>query len=138
MERSALLVTIIPPLAIAAILYDTAGPPWDAMRLTGLVLVIFGLVFLTIARLQLGNSFSVTPQARVLVTRGIYSRVRHPIYVFGAIALSGLVLYLRQPLFLLVLLMLVPMQVLRAREEQRVLEDRFGEEYRRYRNSTWF
>ena len=138
MERRALAVTVIPPFAIGVILYNAAGPPWDAMRLIGLALVVLGLGFLTVARLQLGNSFSVSPQARALVTRGIYSRVRHPIYVFSAIAIAGLILYLRQPLFLLVLLLLVPMQVLRAREEQRVLEARFGEEYRRYRASTWF
>jgi protein-S-isoprenylcysteine O-methyltransferase Ste14 len=138
MDRPALVVTIVPPIGLAVILYEAAGPPWDAMRISGLVLVVFGLSFLTIARVQLGNAFSVTPQARMLVTRGIYSRVRHPVYVFSAIALAGLILFLRQPIFLLVLLFLVPIQVGRAHEEQRVLEEKFGDEYRRYKQSTWF
>src|SRR5689334_3196618 len=138
MQRPALVVTVLPPVAIAVILYVTAGPPWDAMRLSGLVLVLFGLLFLTIARVQLGNAFSVTPRARMLVTRGLYSRIRHPVYIFGAITISGVLLYLRQPIFLLILLVLIPMQILRAREEERVLEASFGDEYRQYRRSTWF
>ena len=138
MERPALVVTIVPPIALALVMYETAGPPWDAMRISGLALAVFGLLFLTISRVQLGNAFSVTPQARMLVTRGIYSRVRHPVYVFGAIVITGLILYLRQPIFLLVLLVLVPLQIVRAREEQRALEEKFGGEYRRYKRATWF
>lgn len=138
MDRPALIVTVLPPIAIALIMYEVAGPPWDAMRVVGLVVALAGMLFLTIARFQLGNAFSVTPQARMLVTRGIYSRVRHPVYVFGAVTIAGLILYLRRPIFLPVLLILVPMQVMRARQEERVLEERFGDEYRRYKASTWF
>jgi protein-S-isoprenylcysteine O-methyltransferase Ste14 len=138
MDRGALFVTVIPPLAIGVILYEFAGPPWDAMRIAGLVLVAVGLLMLTVARFQLGNAFSVTPQARMLVTRGIYSRVRNPIYVFGTVVIVGLILYFRVPIFLLVLLILVPMQVLRARAEARILEQTFGDDYRRYKRSTWF
>jgi len=138
MERPALIVAVVPPLAITLMMSALAGPPWDAMRVSGLVLTVFGILFLTIARFQLGNAFSVTPQARMLVTRGVYSRVRHPVYVFSAVAIAGLILYLRHPIFLLVFLFLIPLQVMRAREEQRVLEERFGDEYRRYKASTWF
>jgi protein-S-isoprenylcysteine O-methyltransferase Ste14 len=35
-------------------------------------------------------------------------------------------------------LFLIPLQARRAREEARVLEDKFGEEYRAYRKQTWF
>jgi protein-S-isoprenylcysteine O-methyltransferase Ste14 len=138
MEIRPLLITVVPPLAFAAILYDTAAPPWDAMRIAGLVLVAFGITLLTIARFELGNSFSVTPQARALVTRGIYSRVRNPIYIFGTIAIAGLILWFRQPVLLLLVAILVPMQIARARAEARVLEQKFGDEYRAYRRNTWF
>ena len=138
MKRSALLVTIVPIIAIAFILYAFAHPPWTPVRLIGLAFAVFGFTMLTIARVQLGNAFSVTPQANMLVTHGIYRRIRHPVYVFSALAIAGLLLYINRPELLVILLVLIPIQVVRARQEQRVLEERFGEEYRVYKRSTWF
>lgn len=90
------------------------------------------------ARMQLGESFSVSPQAKALVTRGIYSRIRNPIYTFGMLWIVGLILAVGHPLWLLILLVLIPMQIVRARKEARVLEENFEEEYRAYRARTWF
>ena len=59
-------------------------------------------------------------------------------YVFGAIGIAGLLLCLNRPNLFAVFLVIVPMQVLRARQEERVLEERFGEEYRAYKRNTWF
>ncbi len=93
---------------------------------------------LTLARIQLGNSFSISAQASKLVTHGIYSWIRNPVYVFSAIALAGLVLYLGLPYLFLPFLILIPLQIVRARAERRVLEQHFGERYRQYRSTTWF
>ena len=38
---------------------------------------------------------------------------------------------------LLLLLVLVPIQIARAHQEAKVLEARFGDEYRNYRKGTW-
>jgi len=138
MNRQALFVTALPPIAFAYLVYRTAHPPWPTLRVAGLVLLFLGLLFLTIARFQLGNSFSLTPQARELVTRGLYSRIRNPVYVFGSIAILGLILYIERPWFLLVFLAIVPLQFFRARAESRVLEVHFGDEYRLYKSGTWF
>jgi len=80
----------------------------------------------------------VRPEARALVTHGIYSRIRNPIYVFSVLLLSGVVLYVEKPAWLAFLMILIPVQVIRARREARVLEEKFGEEYRAYRRRTWF
>src|SRR6266478_3162968 len=56
--------------------------PWSAARWTGLGIALPAAVLLFVARWQLGRSFSVTPQARQLVTHGLYSKIRNPIYVF--------------------------------------------------------
>lgn len=114
------------------------GGPWNAVRLTGLALTSTAAVFLLTARYQLGKSFSVSAQARQLVTRGIYSRIRNPIYVFSTVMILGLVIAYQNPVFLLIPAALVILQVTRARREARVLEDAFGEEYREYRKRTWF
>ena len=138
MNRDALFVTIVPLFGLAAVIYVFAHPPWTALRIFGLGLALAGTVLLTIARVQLGNAFSLTPQARFLVTGGIYSKVRHPVYVFSAILIAGLFLYIGRPEFLVILAAIVPLQVVRARREERVLTQKFGEAYSEYKKSTWF
>jgi protein-S-isoprenylcysteine O-methyltransferase Ste14 len=32
----------------------------------------------------------------------------------------------------------IPVQIIRARQESKVLEEKFGDEYRHYKQSTWF
>jgi protein-S-isoprenylcysteine O-methyltransferase Ste14 len=111
---------------------------WNTPRVIGSVLLVSGMLLVFNARLQLGRSFSVTAQARKLVTHGLYSRIRNPIYVFGTVAIAGLCLVLQKPGLWLLLVLVVAMQTVRARNEARVLEAKFGDEYRAYRNRTWF
>jgi protein-S-isoprenylcysteine O-methyltransferase Ste14 len=112
--------------------------PWNAQRLAGSVLLLIGMSLVFTARLQLGRSFSLTPQARKLVTNGLYSRIRNPIYMFGTLAIVGLCLILQRPYLWLLPLFVIVMQTARARKEAQVLEAKFGDDYRAYRNRTWF
>lgn len=107
-------------------------------RSLGLLLSLIGLSGVILARYTLGQSFSVAPKARELVTRGVYSRIRNPIYVSGEILIAGVALMVWRIEPLLILLALVPIQVLRARHEAAVLEAKFGDAYREYRKRTWF
>ncbi|MGO9125987.1 MAG: methyltransferase family protein [Terriglobales bacterium] len=107
-------------------------------RWAGLALGVVGLAGVIVARYTLGRSFSVTPQARALVTTGIYSRICNPIYISAEILLIGIAIMLWKLSLLLVFLVVIPMQIWRARREARVLEEKFGDEYRAYRRRTWF
>ncbi len=138
MKRSALFVTVVPLLTITYIVIQFVPAIWSATRIAGLAILIAGMALVTLARIQLANSFSITPQATKLVTHGIYSRIRNPVYVFSAVALAGLVLYLDLPYLFWLFLILVPMQILRARAEGRLLEQHFGDQYRQYKATTWF
>jgi protein-S-isoprenylcysteine O-methyltransferase Ste14 len=91
-----------------------------------------------IARWQLGASFSVGAKARQLVTRGMYSKLRHPVYVFGSLAWLGALLALLGWKALTIGMLLVVIQFGRVRREERVLEEAFGPEYEAYRRRTWF
>jgi protein-S-isoprenylcysteine O-methyltransferase Ste14 len=123
---------------IAAILWQNRYGVWTPMRISGLVLLIFGFLLWTVARFQLGNSLTVTAQATQLVQRGLYSKIRNPVYVFGSCTIAGVILFLGRPLWLLIFLIIFPLQIWRARAEAKVLETKFGEQYRSYRASTWF
>jgi protein-S-isoprenylcysteine O-methyltransferase Ste14 len=112
--------------------------PWNIERYVGSVLVIVGVAFIGVARYQLGKSFSIRPKARELVTHGIYSKIRNPIYVFGTMIILGLILVLQRPVLWVGLAAIVAIQTIRARREARVLEQAFGDSYREYRRKTWF
>jgi len=129
---------IVPIVVLIGVIYAFARPPWSAVRVAGLVIGIVSFGLLTVARIQLGNAFSITPQATKLVTAGIYSRIRNPIYVFSALGIAGLLLFIERPYYLLLFIIVIPLQIFRAGREARVLEERFGEDYRKYRAATWF
>ena len=112
--------------------------PWTWLQTAGLSLVIVSFCFWLTAHIQLGTSFSVTAQARALVTRGLYSKVRNPIYVSNVIFIASLALFWNRLYFLWALAALIPLLIWRAGKEARVLEEKFGEEYRAYRRQTWF
>ena len=91
-----------------------------------------------VARWQLGSSFSVTAQARHLMVHGLYSKIRHPIYVFGTLAFLFVVLALQGLPALVIWVIVIFIQVVRARREDRVLAETFGAEYTTYQSRTWF
>jgi protein-S-isoprenylcysteine O-methyltransferase Ste14 len=111
---------------------------WNIERWVGAIIAIPSMVLLLTARFQLGRSFSVSPQARTLVTRGLYSKIRNPMYVFSALLVLGFLFTLQNPFLFVILAVLVPTQIIRAHQEGKVLEAKFGEEYREYRKKTWF
>lgn len=138
MDPGARFVTFAPLLGIALVMAPFAHGLWSGWKVAGAVVTIVFLGLLTVARLQLGNSFSITPQAKALITGGIYWKIRHPVYVFGAGMIAGLALYLDTPWLLLLLVIVVPLQIVRARREEKVLIETFGKDYVQYKEKTWF
>jgi protein-S-isoprenylcysteine O-methyltransferase Ste14 len=116
----------------------TGTGPWNAERYVGTALAAVGVSGIAVARYQLGKSFSIGAQAHKLVTTGIYSKIRNPIYVSGGVMIAGLGLVLQKSGMWVVLFALIVGQTVRARREARVLEAAFGDEYREYRLKTWF
>ena len=127
MAASALIVVII-----------LWGGPIAWLRWTGTALAVVSIALLFTARFQLGRSFAVKAEARELVVHGIYSRIRNPIYVFGTFFLAGVACALQKPYLYWAIPGVILMQVIRARREAKVLEEKFGDTYRHYRSRTWF
>jgi protein-S-isoprenylcysteine O-methyltransferase Ste14 len=103
----------------------------------GVALAIVGFALIIQSRVQLGESFSVAPRARDLVTHGLYARMQHPMYIFADLTICGIALAVHRWFMLLPLAVLLPLQIRNARVERRLLGEKFGERYHAYRNSTW-
>ena len=112
--------------------------PWTTSRFVGAILAVVGYAFVIAARIQLGKSFSVRPEARELVTHGLFSRIRNPMYLFVDVMVVGLILALRLGWLFPILAVPLVFQVRQAGREAKVLEEKFGEIYLDYRKQTWF
>jgi protein-S-isoprenylcysteine O-methyltransferase Ste14 len=124
---------------LAFAVFVVSREPSSTRYLIGVGMAVAGFALSILARVQLGRSFSIRARAKTLVTTGLYSKFRHPIYLFGGIANLGLFIAWGKLIPLLCLLLFYPpLQILRIRKEENVLEQAFGEEYRRYGASTWF
>jgi protein-S-isoprenylcysteine O-methyltransferase Ste14 len=112
--------------------------PWTIPRIAGIAIAAPSFLLLAAARIQLGRAFSVQAKATTLVTTGLYSRIRNPIYVFGGLLIAGVIIWFGKPLLLLCFVILIPMQVIRSRKESQVLAEKFGAAYDDYKRQTWF
>jgi len=114
------------------------GLPWTLPQIAGLAVAIPSFLLLVLARNQLGGAFSVQAKATTLVTTGLYSRIRNPIYFFGGLMIAGIIIWAGKPWFLLCFVVLVPLQVYRSGKEAQVLAEKFGVAYQDYKLKTWF
>ncbi len=139
-DRQFYLFTVVQIVVICALLWFifTMPGPWDWQRSLGTALLLAGVAGIAVARYQLGKSFAIKAEAHHLVTHGVYSKIRNPIYVFGTVLITGFVLLIHRPVLWLLVPAVIIMQTARARREARVLEAAFGDAYREYRCKTWF
>lgn len=139
-------VLVHPPVLVVAVLAASwlgdlvlgwqlgSGP---ALRTLGALLLVAGAAAGGAGLWALRRGGTNVPTYRpalALVTGGIYTRSRNPIYLGGLIGLLGLALVIRSP----TLLVLWPVMALIlhhgvVRREEAYLEERFGEPYRDYR-----
>jgi protein-S-isoprenylcysteine O-methyltransferase Ste14 len=130
------LAVVIIGLSLVAI--HAPHLPWTAWRIAGIAIAAAAFLLFVAARIELGRAFSVQAKATTLVTTGVYSRIRNPIYIFGGMFVLGIIIWMGRPWLLLIFAVMVPLQVVRSRKEERVLTEKFGTAYLDYRQKTWF
>lgn len=112
----------------------------DWVRYLGLILHAGGGVLLFFALRALGRYYSgyVTLQDdHKLVQEGVYSLIRHPIYLRALLVSVGFPLVFRSLLVFPLFLFTVVFVAARIRQEERLLSERFGSEFEAYRRNTW-
>lgn len=106
----------------------TAGLVSTCLLLAGNTIAVYVLS-------HLGRSFSIMPEARGIVTSGLYRHVRHPLYLAEMIAAIGTVLQFLSVWTALILAVQIAFQLRRMRNEERVLMEIFPE-YAAYQEKT--
>ncbi len=107
--------------------------------LLGLLLYTTGMGFIFGGRLALGNMYNISATTGAelyanhrLVTSGAFRLMRHPMYFGAGLAGLGALLIYRTWTMVLICLHL-PIFFIRARREEEVLEQEFGDEWRAYK-----
>lgn len=126
------------PVAAAFFLPQNFGFGYSFMVPVALAIGLAGLSLWIIAMVNLGKSLAVMPGADRLVSRGVYKYLRHPIYIgiiftiLGLMVASGSVFGLW---FLVVIV--IPLNIVRAYFEEKALLKKFGKEYEIYKSQTF-
>jgi protein-S-isoprenylcysteine O-methyltransferase Ste14 len=97
----------------------------NPITLAGILLAVVSFSLALIARAQLGKSFAFTPRATELVTHGVYSRIRNPMYVFLDLTVAGIAMAVHFWYLACILLVLVPIQIRQSRKEGKLLQEKF-------------
>ncbi len=108
--------------------------------LGGLLLLVVGIVFVVRARQELAQHGQSTepgiPTSKVITT-GVFSISRNPLYLGGVCVLAGIALAVNLPWFLVLLLpALIACHYILIAPEERYLTAKFGDEYRMYVTSV--
>lgn len=106
---------------------------WDSVST---LLVLVGTIMSILVIFDLGRSLSVMPEARKLVTSGLYRRVRHPLYLAAEIGVLGIFLQFRSWQGLLILAVHFYFQIRRMDWEEGILARAFPE-YAKYKQGTY-
>jgi protein-S-isoprenylcysteine O-methyltransferase Ste14 len=132
---------ILPLMSIATPSLSFADyRPRPVTLLSGIVCLTLGLWLFYRSHADLGDNWSITLQLREehrLITRGVYRRIRHPMYaaIFLQALAQALLLpnWLAGPVYLIAFLV---MFALRIGPEERMMLEKFGDEYAAYRGRT--
>lgn len=112
------------------------------LKYFGIIISVIGFLIWILGLKYLGTFFQMKPEAKKIVTKGIYSKIRHPIYFGGLLIVIGLIIYTINTflhIYLIIyLLLFIIIQGIRAKIEERILIEKFGSKYKLYKDKTWF
>jgi protein-S-isoprenylcysteine O-methyltransferase Ste14 len=123
-------------------LLNTYPTPWiiaDLNRLTAVFIWMSVATFFTAWGMwTLRRSFSITVEARSLVTKGPYRLVRHPVYLGEILAAVSIVVWRWSWINVVILSLFILIQMMRARWEELKLLRTFPEYKEVMAKSLWF
>jgi len=109
-------------------------PLGSTMLVTICGVLMFGLGFIihAISHKYHKKSHSTTDKIERIITRGIYSKIRHPGYLGIILTYIGFSLWWNSALPIIVALLFSALLIMTALKEEELLIRKFGEKYREY------
>ncbi len=111
------------------------------IQLSGLILIVLGLVVRWVAILTLRRFFTVNVAIQtdhIIIQTGIYKYIRHPSYLGMLLSFFGLGIRVSNLISIIVLLIPITFVLVnRIQIEERALNDTFGNDYLEYCKETW-
>ena len=127
------------PLVLAYLGPKNFGFGIRGLVYAGLFIGTVGVLLWAAAMWTLGSSLAVLPGTDHLVTKGVYRVFRHPVYIGIVLTLSGLFVACGSvPCLVYVGVVVIPLNIIRARAEEKALLEQLGPPYQQYRDSTLF
>jgi|SRR5215471_272821 len=145
-SRSSTILITIPAVILLANTGLAVGPlsrrfvpATEVVHIIGLALTVLGLLITVWARIHLGQFWSARVSLKEdheLIQSGPYAYVRHPIYSGIFVALMGTALYVGEYRALVAVALIFIAHRQKAKREEKLLSEQFGDSYERYRART--
>ncbi len=142
--KAAVVTVVVPSLYLLALVVawfssKHFGFGFRPLVYVGVIVGLSGVVLWIVAMVQLGKSLAVLPGGDRLVTQGVYRYLRHPVYLGIDMTLFGLFLAVGTTSGMIYFFVVVlPLNIIRSRLEEKALLRKFGKPYETYRQQTWF
>ena len=107
--------------------------PWFVRWPAGIVLLIFTFL---LERSGLQTVFGEPQETPHVITTGVFSMVRHPIYLGAILGYAGLTCFTFSLASAALLLVIIAFYRFISRYEEVLLTERFGDEYRQYKKDV--
>jgi protein-S-isoprenylcysteine O-methyltransferase Ste14 len=123
--------------SVVMVLYN--GMYGVILLVAGFTLMFIGMAFNLMVRRELGKNWvplSKTTDNQELITRGIYSKVRHPFYLSILILFLGVAIISWNILGLVFFILFIIGLVFRIKKEEKELIFKFGQQYTDYMDKT--
>jgi protein-S-isoprenylcysteine O-methyltransferase Ste14/rhodanese-related sulfurtransferase len=119
--------------------YYSLNSPSFLQQISGICIGSVGFLGAFISYRELGRNFRVFAAPRLsgtLITSGIYSHVRHPMYTSVIIMFMGYIIFFNSLLSAPLWLAFSALYIVKSIKEERIIIQRFPE-YEEYRKKTW-
>lgn len=124
-----LAVWILDSFVLGFSTFLSESVPWFIRYPAGIILLI--LTFF-LERSGLGTVFGKPQETPHVITEGVFSVVRHPIYLGAILGYAGMICMTLSIASAILLLLIIAFYWFISRYEEKLLTQRFGDEYREY------